>query len=118
MGACARPFALKQAREPGLNRAPVVNFFQIYINMLINHQPLEAFLACCTLVNMTAWASTMPVAGPGSAHPGERAGAHFTSPFPVNMVKLTWVSIKNNLVRALTLYTPVRATVSFKCHDA
>ena len=33
--------------------------------MLINQdQPLEAFLACYTLVNTGAWASTMPVEGP------------------------------------------------------
>ena len=40
---------------------------------IYNDQPLEAFLACCTLVNTGAWASTMPVEGPGS-----------TSSFPVN----------------------------------
>ena len=42
--------------------------------MLINNdQPLEVFLACCTLVNTGAWASIVPMEGPGS-----------TSPFPVN----------------------------------
>ena len=66
-GAWAQPFALKQTREPGLNRVPVVDFFQFCINMLINHQPLEAFLVCCTLVNTGAWASTVPMEGPGSA---------------------------------------------------
>ena len=40
------------------------------------------------------------------------------SPFPVNMVKLTLCRHHHNLAKALTLYTPVRATVSFKWHDA
>ena len=91
MGVWAQPFALKQTREPGLNRAPVVDF-QNCINMLINHQPLEVFPACCTLVNTGAWVSTVPVEGPGSASPGWKSLGSIPL-FPVNMVELTWVSI-------------------------
>ena len=40
------------------------------------------------------------------------------SPFSINMVELTLCRHHHNLANALTLYTPVRATVSFKCHDA
>ena len=86
--------------------------------MLINYQPLEAFSAYCTLVNTGAWASTVPMAGPGSAHLGERAWAHFTSPFFGKYGGIDLGLHHHNLVNALTLYTPVRATVSFKCHDA
>ena len=49
----------------------------------------------------------MSVEGPVSA-----------SPFPVNMVELTLCRHHHNLANALTLHTPVRATVSCKCHDA
>ena len=84
--------------------------------MLINHQPLKAFPACCTLVNTGAWASTVPVAGPGSAHLGERVWAHFT--FSDKYGGIDMGLHHHNLANALTLYTPVRATVSFKCHDA
>ena len=48
---------------------PVVDFKTV-CKMLINqYQPLEAFLAYCTLVNTEAWASTVLVEGPGSASP-------------------------------------------------
>ena len=48
---------------------PVVDF-KIVCKMLINQdQPLEAFLACYTLVNTGAWASIVSVEGPGSTSP-------------------------------------------------
>ena len=60
----------------------------------------------------------MSVAGPGSADLGERAWAHFTSPFSGKYGGIDLGLNHHNLVNALTLYTPVRAIVSFKCHDA
>ena len=48
---------------------PVVDFKTV-CKMLINQDPLlEAFLAYCTLVNTGAWASIVPVEGPGSTSP-------------------------------------------------
>ena len=37
--------------------------------LLNQDQPLEVFLSCYTLVNRGAWASTVPVEGPGSTSP-------------------------------------------------
>ena len=85
--------------------------------MLINHQPLEVFPACCTLVNTGAWASTVPVAGPGSTSPRWKS----LGSIPLFSGKYGGIDLglhHHNLANALTLYTPVRATVSFKCHDA
>ena len=89
--------------------------FSNCINILINLQPFEAFPACCTLVNTGVWASIVPVAGLGSAHLGERARAHFTSPFSGKYCGIDLGLHHHNLVNVLTLYTPVCATVSFKC---
>ena len=76
--------------------------------MLINEdQPLEAFLACCTLVNTGAWALTVLVEGP-------RVHVTFSGKYGGKTSCLR----HHNLASALTLYTPVRAMVSFKCHDA
>ena len=55
----------------------------------------------------------MPVAGPGSASPRWKSLGSIPL-FPVNMVALA----HHNLASVLTLYTPVRVMVSFKCHDA
>ena len=85
--------------------------------MLINQdQPLEAFLDYCTLVNTGAWASTVPVEGPGSTSPRWKGlGPHH------HFRDIWWKDLglrHHNLGSVLTLYTLVRATVSFKCHDA
>ena len=85
--------------------------------MLINQdQPLEAFLSYCTLVNTGAWASTVPVEGPGSTSPRWKGLGHIT--FSGKYGGKTSCLCHHNLARALTLYTPVRATIFFKCHDA
>ena len=90
--------------------------------MLINQdQPLEIFLAYCTLVNTGAWASTVPVEGPGSTSPrwkdlgphhlGGRALAHIT--FSSKYDGKTSCLHHHIIASALTLYTPVRATIPF-----
>ena len=82
----------------------MVDFSKLYIMLIkINHwRPIFAYL-----VNTGACASTVPVEGPVSASPF----------FSVNMVELTSCRHHHNLDNALTLYTPVRVTVFFKCHD-
>ena len=74
--------------------------------MLIKNQPLEAYFCLLYPSEHGNLCSTVPVEGPVSA-----------SLFPVNMVELTSCRRHNNLANALTLYTSVRVTVSFKCHD-
>ena len=59
--AWAQSLALKKTQEPGLNRVPVVDFKTVWKLFINQDQPLEAFLACCTLVNTGVWASTVPV---------------------------------------------------------
>ena len=80
--------------------------FVFGMNNVVAEYQISSSVACCTLMNTGACASTVPVEGPVSA-----------SPFPVNMVELTLCCHHHNLANALTLYTPVRATVFFKFHD-
>ena len=75
-----------------LDRAPVVDFKTVWKLFINQDQPLEDFLACCTLVNTGAWASTVPVEGPGSASPRWKSLGSIPL-FLVNMVELTWVSL-------------------------
>ena len=74
--------------------------------MLININHWRPKLACCTLVNTGAWASTVPVAGPGSAHLGGRAWAHFTPPFSSKYGGIDLGRHHHNLVRAHNLIYP------------
>ena len=73
--------------------------------MLINHHPLEAYFCLMYPSEHGNLCSTVPVEGPVFPSPfsDEYGGIDLVSPSP--------------LVNALTLYTPVRVTVSFKCHD-
>ena len=64
-------------------------------------------------MNTRAWASTVPVAGPGSTHLSGRALAQF--PFFGKYGGIDLGLYHHNLVNALTLYTPVRAMVNIKC---
>ena len=64
-----------------LNRAPMVDF-QNYMIMLIKHQPLEAYTCLLYPSEHGSLGIDRAVEGPVSA-----------SPFPVNMVELTWVAI-------------------------
>ena len=80
--------------------------------MLMNKdQPLEAFLACCTLVSTGAWASTVPVEGPGFTSPRWKALAHIT--FSGKYGGKTSCIRHHIIANALTLYTPVHAMVPF-----
>ena len=73
---------IKSLREPVLNHAPMVDFFQNCMIMLINHQPLEAYTCLLYPNEHGSLGIDLAVEGPVSA-----------SPFPVNMVELTCVSI-------------------------
>ena len=88
------------------DRAPMVAFSKLYKHT-IKHQPLEAYTCLLYPSEHGSLGIDRAVEGPVSA-----------SPFPVYMVELTLCRHHHNLVNTLTLYTPVRATVSFKCHDA
>ena len=66
-----RPLSLKVSKNfSKMLACLLVVDFKTVCKMLINQdQPLEAFLACYTLVNTGAWASTVPVEGPRSTSP-------------------------------------------------
>ena len=131
MGAWAQPIVLKYKRELGLNRLLLNLYeslglnrasnlygslcstvhqwliFQNYMIMLIKHQPLEAYT--CLL------------------YPSEHGSLGIDRAGGMTCVRITFFGKyggidlclhHHNLVNALTLYTLVRATVSFKCHDA
>ena len=75
-----------------LNRAPMVDFFQNCMIMLIKHQPLEAYTCLLYPSEHGSLGIDHAVEGPVSA-----------SPFPVNMVELILCRHHHNLVRALNL---------------
>ena len=70
----------------------MVDFFETYINMLIKHQPLEAYT--CLLY---------PSEHRSLGIDGAVEGPVFASPFSVNMVELTLCRHHHNLVRAHNL---------------
>ena len=105
-GSLCSTVCFKSLREPGLNRAPMVDFLKLYKHA-IKHQPPEAYT--CLLypsehgslgIDRTGGRTCVRITFSGK-YGGIDLGRHH-----------------HNLANALTLYTLVLATVSFKCHDA
>ena len=108
---------LKQTREPGLNRAPVVDFSKLYKHAYKSSttRALYCLLYPSEHGNLGidraggwTWVRSPMWKGLGTLH----------STFSGKYGGIDLGLHHHNLVNALTLYTPVHATVSFKCHDA
>ena len=108
---------LKETREPGLNCVPVVDFSN-YMNhayKLSITRGLSCLLYPCEHGSLVidrsggwTWVRSPRWKGMGTLH----------STFSDKYGGIDPGLHHHNLVNALTLYTPVRVTVSFKCHDA